>query len=789
MAFSWQLFAELSRWMAIVADVLSPFGMELCMFGLAGLFYVFFSGGLTTFTVVLRDEHPTKEVGGGEESSAVFASGGSAGCGGRGHGRGSACGGLSAASVGRTRLRQLLRRRQQRNMLRPVAGDPVGGGRWCARPGEPAPNTADPAGEPVPTVAAVAVEAPDGVVVAAAPTAKRARAVSAGAISACGKDGRLEQAVTIFEQIKSEGLHMNSTVYNCLLDACVQCGDVSSALRYFKEMEDLDLLDVVSHNTLIRGHLRMGDIKAADTVISEMAERGLVANRITYHGLLNARAESQDAVGAFEVIDRMQSQGFAPNAVTCSILLKVLSANSRSADVMRAMAVVDKVEKQMDEVLFASVVEACVRTGRLDLLSERTRKYDARSCVLKLTAPIYGSMIKAYGQACDVTRVWELWDDMRRHEVILTAITLGCMVEALVANQRVDDAWQLVHTVWNDESTRSAVNTVIYSTLLKGFAMAKRGDMVMALYDEMRVRQITCNTITYNTILNAFARSGVMHRLPQLLEDMKSSNPPVEPDLVTYSTIMKGFCQAGAVERGFQLLREMREQGKYQPDEVMYNSLLDGCARQHLHEGAVQLLDEMREAGVAPSNYTLSILVKILGRARRLNQAFFLVETVPEAYGFRPNVQVYTCLAQACFHNRQVGRAIALHNQIVNEDKCFLDEKAYSVLTRGCLQSGSLRKAAEVVRCAYHLPGHSLAQTRGLPPGVDRRCVEDLLAKLGPRSATAHDLAAELEAGRVGSAAASRRREEPCGRGGNGGTKAAPHALEAALRRSSQTHG
>merc|ERR1740129_1976444 len=107
-------------------------------------------------------------------------------------------------------------------------------------------------------------------------------------------------------------------------------------------------------------------------------------------------AESQDAVGAFEVIDRMQSQGFAPNAVTCSILLKVLSANSRSADVMRAMAVVDKVEKQMDEVLFASVVEACVRTGRLDLLSERTRKY-ARSCVLKLTAPIYGSMIKAYG--------------------------------------------------------------------------------------------------------------------------------------------------------------------------------------------------------------------------------------------------------------------------------------------------------------------------------------------------------------------------------------------------------
>merc|ERR1719221_2359139 len=195
----------------------------------------------------------------------------------------------------------------------------------------------------------------------------------------------------------------------------------------------------------------MGDIKAADAVISEMAERGLVANRITYHGLLNARAESQDAVGAFEVIDRMQSQGFAPNAVTCSILLKALSANSRSADVMRAMAVIDEVENQMDEVLFASVVEACVRTGRLDQLSKNTRKYIDRSGSLKLTAPIYGSMIKAYGQACDIARVWELWEEMLRHEVIPTAITLGCMVEALVANQLVDEAWQLVQTVWRNE--------------------------------------------------------------------------------------------------------------------------------------------------------------------------------------------------------------------------------------------------------------------------------------------------------------------------------------------------
>merc|ERR1719401_3388650 len=106
------------------------------------------------------------------------------------------------------------------------------------------------------------------------------------------------------------------------------------------------------------------------------------------------------------------------------------------------------------------------------------------------------------------------------------------MVEALVMNRCTDDAWQLVQKLWDDESQRALLNTVIYSTILKGFAMSKRSDKLMALYDEMRDRGIPCNTITYNTMLNAFAQSCAIHRVPQLLEDMKATQPPAEPDIV-----------------------------------------------------------------------------------------------------------------------------------------------------------------------------------------------------------------------------------------------------------------
>ena len=80
----------------------------------------------------------------------------------------------------------------------------------------------------------------------------------------------------------------------------------------------------------------------------------------------------------------------------------------------------------------------------------------------------------------------------------------------------------------------------------------------------------------------------------------------------------------------------------------MYSSLLNGCPeKQNVDEG-LRVFNELRAARIAPSNYTLSIMVKLLGYKRRLYQAFQLVEDLSNQNGFRPNVQVYTCLTQAC---------------------------------------------------------------------------------------------------------------------------------------------
>merc|ERR1719159_1438240 len=487
------------------------------------------------------------------------------------------------------------------------------------------------------------------------------------------KENDLEGAMQVFRKLQSSGVQLTSLAYNALLDSCVQCGKVNVALQHFKEMQ-------------------------------------------------NALVAVKDRQEMWALVREMNSIGMRPNSVTCSIILKSLTAHSATDDVRQAMALIDNLQEDMDEVLFASVVEACVRVGQLDLLSSKLQQYASFGGLAGLTAPTYGSMIKAYGRARDIERVRELWGEMRRHHVTPTSITLGCMVDALVRNSLPDEAFDLVRGIRDESEYADILNTVIYSTLLKGFAQARQPGRVQDVFEEMKQMGIACNTVSYNTMLDANAMTGRMDRADELFREMQASG--VSPDVITYSTLVKGYCQAGDIDRGYQVLNEMVANGVHEPDEILYNSLLDGYAKQHRVDEALALVEDMHKNHVRPSNFTLSILVKLLGRSRRLNQAFTTVEETCKRFDLQANIHVYTCLLYACFQNRQLPRALKLHDSMITEAGVEPDAKTYAVLARG-----SVDKAANVVRAAYRLSPAGMVMPNHAP-GVEPRALEEVMAAL-----------------------------------------------------------
>merc|ERR1719375_1203893 len=201
----------------------------------------------------------------------------------------------------------------------------------------------------------------------------------------------------------------------------------------------------------------------------------------------------------------------------------------------------------------------------------------------------------------------------------------------------------------------------------------------------MKQRKDELSMITYNTLLDACARSGRMDRLATILDDMKVQG--VKPNIITYSTMLKGHCQNGDVQSGFKILEQIRKDPELKPDEIMYNSLLDGCAQNNLVNEGLRLLEEMQAEQVRPSNFTLSVLVKLMSRARRLDQAFSLVEDLSAQYKLRPNVHVYTGLIQACIFNQALQRGVSVLEQMVSE-RVAPEGRTYAILLRACMSRG-----------------------------------------------------------------------------------------------------
>ena len=153
----------------------------------------------------------------------------------------------------------------------------------------------------------------------------------AKAIADFGKDGDLRSATALFEQLRRAGDPLSPLVCNCLLEACVQCGDLPAARRRLATMKAESLADVVSYNTVMKGCLSAGDLEGAHGLLHEMDAAGVAANRVTYHSLMHAMVLRGDTPGLWRAAGRMKEAGLSANAVTCSILLKAAHQQKHEA--------------------------------------------------------------------------------------------------------------------------------------------------------------------------------------------------------------------------------------------------------------------------------------------------------------------------------------------------------------------------------------------------------------------------------------------------------------------------
>lgn len=543
-----------------------------------------------------------------------------------------------------------------------------------------------------------------------------------------GSEGNLDNALKVFRLFPEKA----SCLYNAIIDSCIDGQRADKAQEVMEEAVEAGIADTVTYNTIIKSHLLHGKTAEAQKTVQLMKNAGLQPNCVTFNELLDACIKHSSGE-VWTLLDEMKVCSVKPNHITCSILLKTIKANSSTQNVERVLDVMDSVAEEMDEVLLSSVVEACIRAGRVDLLVPHLKRQCSSKRVQVRGPHTYGSIIRAYGFVNDIKGAWETWREMRSRQIVPTAVTLGCMVEAVVSNGDPEGGYELIQEMLSDDQCKPLLNAVIYCSVLKGFSHQKKFDRFWDVYEEMLVQKVKFSIVTFNTMVDACSRCGEMKRIPDLLRIMTSQG--IEPNLITYSAILKGYCQENRLDEAFELMEGMVQTTKFKPDEIMYNTLLDGCARQGLYDRGMPLLVEMEAAGVSPSNFTLSVLVKLCSRAKRVDRAFEIVEEISTKYRFKINVHVYSNLIQACIQGKDLKRAFSVLERLIQEG-VRPDVRTYSLLLRACVSTGDGQDAAGLMRAAAGLrgvhprlmgfPASAIQPQGGLPSALISEIIEGI---------------------------------------------------------------
>ncbi|CDR96007.1 pentatricopeptide repeat domain containing protein, putative [Babesia bigemina] len=379
----------------------------------------------------------------------------------------------------------------------------------------------------------------------------------------------------------------------------------------------------------------------------------------------------------------------------------------------------------LDENAFSVALDCCLRLKNSKRLLRLINKF--RRMGLQPQLQTCGVIIKSLACCGRIAECREIWQEMTAngsHEP--NEVTYGIMLDAYVSNNRMDEAMALLHEMKHRGNVRP--NTIMYTTLIKGFGQNRQLSRAMSIYDMMVSEGVARNTVTYNSIIDACARVGDMKSAAALLEEMMMNQ--IEPDLITFSTIIKGYCVQCNMDQSFQLLSIMYERG-IKPDGILYNSLLEGCVKSGRLWLCEKLWEQMRLHGIAPSNFTLTILIKMYGRSGQLDKVFDLVGRLPVEYGFTINAHVYTCLMSACITNGRYSTALDIY-RCVKDGSIKPDAKTYETLIQGVIRGNLYAEAADLLRDMYHLDGSmsEIGSDLAVLQKINTRVLENLFHKL-----------------------------------------------------------
>ena len=142
-------------------------------------------------------------------------------------------------------------------------------------------------------------------------------------IRAAGQEGDVDRALGIFRRLQQvQPALVDPMAFNIMIDACASNKDMHRARELVEEMQQARFCNLVTYNTLMKGHIAAGDMTAAKGILREMEQAGISPDSASFSCLLSGAAKMGNLMEVWATIDEMDRRDFRPDSYAVSMVMQ-----------------------------------------------------------------------------------------------------------------------------------------------------------------------------------------------------------------------------------------------------------------------------------------------------------------------------------------------------------------------------------------------------------------------------------------------------------------------------------
>ncbi|CAE6076300.1 unnamed protein product [Arabidopsis arenosa] len=395
------------------------------------------------------------------------------------------------------------------------------------------------------------------------------------AVQACCKTLNLAMANSLLREMKEKKLCVPSQeTYTSVILASVKQGNMEDAIRLKDEMvSDGISMNVVAATSLITGHCKNNDLGSALDLFYKMEKEGPSPNSVTFSVLIERFSKNGEMEKALEFYKKMESLGLTPSVFHVHTIIQGWLKGQKHEEALKLFD--ESFETGLANVFICNTILSWLcKQGKIDEATELLGKMESRGIGPNVVS--YNNVMLAHCRKKNMDLARTVFSNMLEKGLKPNNYTYSILIDGCFKNHDEQNALEVVNQM---TSSNIEVNGVVYQTIINGLCKvgqtSKARELLANMIEEKRFCAVGLvpDEIMYTVIVNGLSKKGQFVKVVKMFEEMKKNN--VTPNVLIYNAVIAGHYREGNLDEAFRLHDEMLDKGIL-PDGATFDILVSG---------------------------------------------------------------------------------------------------------------------------------------------------------------------------------------------------------------------